>query len=117
MQQELLSKPQVSEIGEHIGIEAGEEMVKRFFDTHPDQSYMNVMGREIIEKILAQPNCKGIAIIPGYDSSNVRQAILVGIDENSTPILKYNIVNASGEFKDEEGLVADRGKTWSWWHL
>lgn len=117
MQKELLQNPLVETIGQHIGYEAGEEMVKRFYDKHPEQAHWNLVGREIIEKILNQPNCKGIAIIPGYNDSGVRQAVLVGVDENSEPIFKYNLVNSSGEITSEEGLVADRSKTWGWLNL
>jgi hypothetical protein len=108
MKQDLLQKPQVSEIGQHIGYEAGEEMAKRFFDKHPDLAYGNVVGRSIIEKILAQPDCAGLIIIPGYNEMGIRQSILVGIDSERSPILKYSIVNSSGEVVNEEGIVADR---------
>jgi hypothetical protein len=56
MQKVLLQKPQVETIGQHIGYEAGEEMVKRFYDKHPEQAYGNIVGREIIEKIRAFAN-------------------------------------------------------------
>ena len=115
MQKDLLQKPQVAEIGQHIGYEAGEEMVKRFFDKHPEQAYGNTMGKEIFEKILSQPGCVGITIVPGYNENGVRQAVLVGVDSNMSPILNYNVVNASGEIMSEEGLVGDQGfKTAGW---
>ena len=49
MQKELLQKPQIETIGKHIGYEAGEEMVKSFYDKHPDQAYGHIVGRDIIE--------------------------------------------------------------------
>ena len=111
MQQQLLQKPQIETIGKHIGYEAGEEMVKRFFDKHPDQQYGNIVGREIIEKILAQPNCAGLSLLPAYNDAGNRQTVLVGIDNTGKPILQYNVVNASGEIVSEEGLVGDRMET------
>lgn len=115
MQKELLQKPQVESIGKHIGFEAGEEMAKRFFDKHPEQAYGNTLGRELIEKILAQPSCAGITIVPGYNAQGVRQAILVGVDTNHNPILNYNVINISGELETEEGIVGDQGfKTTGW---
>ena len=111
MQQQLLQKPQIETIGKHIGYEAGEEMVKRFFDKHPDQQYGNIVGREIIEKILAQPNCAGISLLPAYNDAGIRQSVMVGIDYSGKPILQYNVVNASGEIVSEEGLVGDRFDT------
>nr|WP_294904016.1 hypothetical protein [uncultured Lacibacter sp.] len=115
MQQELLQKPQVETIGRHIGFDAGEEMAKRFFDKHPEQQYANTLGRELIEKILAQPGCAGITIVPGYNEQGIRQAILVGVDANMNPILNYNVVKVTGELEAEEGVVGDQSfKTAGW---
>jgi hypothetical protein len=114
MQQELLNKPQIETIGKHIGYEAGEEMAKRFFDKHPEQAYGNIVGREIIEKILAQPNCSGIMLVPGYNDVGVRQTVLVGLNEEGEPILKYNVVDISGNINSEEGIVADRLDRFGW---
>lgn len=108
MQKVLLQKPQVETIGRHIGYEAGEEMVKRFYDKHPEQQYGNIVGRNIIEQILAQPNCVGITILPAYNNAGIRQSVLVGIDTQGKAILNFNVVNASGQIVSEEGIVADR---------
>ena len=114
MQNVLTEIKEVSKIGENIGLNAGEEMVKSFYDKHPDIAYANVMGRDMIEKILNQPGCAGIAILPGYNNEMIRQSVLVGIDENSQPILTYNVVNATGELKNVDGIVADRTATIQW---
>lgn len=114
MQKELVLKTQVEAIGQHIGYEAGEEMVKRFYDKHPEQQYGQIVGRNIIEKILAQPGCAGIVIMPAYNENGIRQSVLVGIDTNKKPILQYNVVNAGGEIVSEEGIVSDRYVTEGW---
>jgi len=104
----------VAQIGQHIGFEAGEEMVKRFYDLHPEIAYANIVGREILEKILAQPNCEGVAILPGYNDQGVRQSVLVAVDEHNKPILQYKLVSASGEILSKEGIVADRTLSTIW---
>lgn len=109
MQKELLQKPQVEAIGKHIGYEAGEEMVKRFFDKYPDEAFANILGKNLIEKILTQPGCVGIAIVPGYNNMGVRQSILVGVDCNRNPILNYSIVSQTGTISSVEGIVGDDG--------
>jgi len=106
--QNVLKQVEVKEIGDHIGIENAEEMVKRFFDLHPEQAYSNVMGRDIIEKILAQPDCHGISILPGYDSDGRRHVVLTGVDSNFKPILSYNVINISGSIVSRDGLVANQ---------
>ncbi len=110
MQKELLQKAQdVSTIGRHIGLEAGEEMAKRFFDKHPEQAFVNILGKELFLKALAQPGCEGIAIVPGYNAAGIRQAIIVAVDANKQPIYQYTVVSATGEMSMEEGLVGDDG--------
>lgn len=99
---------QVAKIGEHIGFAEGEEMVKRFYDRHPEQAYSHIIGREIIEAILAQPNCEGILALPAYNQKGIRQLVLVGLDENKLPIIEYNVVNTAGKIQSEEGLIVDR---------
>ncbi len=114
MQKELLQKPQIEAIGKHIGYEAGEEMVKRFYDKHPDQAFGHIVGREIIEKILAQPDCAGIGVLPAYNDQGQRQMVFVGLTSNGKPILQFNVINMAGQIVSEEGLVADRFVTDSW---
>ncbi len=114
MQKELLQKTQIDAIGQHIGYEAGEEMVKRFYDKHPDQAFGHIVGRNIIEKILAQPDCSGIGVLPAYNDQGQRQLVFVGLNSNGRPILQYNIVNAAGEIDTEEGIVSDKFKTDGW---
>lgn len=114
MQNVKIQQQQVSAIGQHIGYAAGEEMVKRFYDKHPDQAYGHIVGRNIIEKILAQPGCEGIAVMPAYNDKGVRQLVFVGIDADKKPILKYSIINSDGEISTEEGIVGDRFVTEGW---
>jgi hypothetical protein len=114
MQNVQTEKIEISEIGENIGISAGEEMVKSFYDKHPDIAYANVIGKKMIEQILNQPGCEGIAILPGYNSNMVRQSVLVGVDNSCKPILSFNLVNSSGELRNEKGIVADRTATVMW---
>ena len=114
MQKDLLQKPQVAEIGQHIGYEAGEEMVKRFYDKHADQAFGHIVGRNIIEKILAQPECSGIGVLPAYNDQGQRQLVFVGLNNAGKPILQFNVINIAGELESEEGLVADNFKTAGW---
>ena len=107
MQKELLQNPKIETVGGHIGYEAGAEMVKRFYDKHPEQQYGNIAGRDIIEKILAQPDCVGITILPAYNEAGTRQTVLVGVDSQGQPILNLNVINVTGQIVSEEGIVAD----------
>lgn len=110
MQQELLQKTQdVSEIGRHIGLEAGEEMIKSFFDRNPEEAFANILGKNLFMQILSQPGCEGIAIVPGYNAAGIRQAVLVGVDAQRNPILEFAVVSATGEITMMEGTIGDDG--------
>lgn len=111
MRNVLTQKPAVASIGKHIGFEAGEVMVKSFFDKHPDQAYGNIMGREIIEQILAQPDCQGILITPGLDEQGNRHVVLAGIDSNRQAIVQYTCIDSNGDIQVEEGIIGDRDST------
>lgn len=94
-------------VGEHIGAESGAKMVKTYFDAHPDQAYGHLIGREIIEKIMAQPGCAGLSIYPGYNEAGVRQLVFSGVDADGDQILQYTVIGDSG-LESREGIVADR---------
>jgi hypothetical protein len=107
----VLESPAFSpSLGEHIGAEAGAKMVKTYFDAHPDQAYGHLVGREIIEKILAQPGCAGLSIYPGYNKENVRQLVFTGVDSDGQQILQYTVIGDNG-LETKDGIVADKIST------
>lgn len=108
MQKELQLKTQVTEIGQHIGYEAGEEMVKRFFDKHPDVAYGHIVGKNIISQILAQPDCEGLMIFPSYDENGRMHLVYLGVDADSKPIVNLNVVNLDGTITSEEAIIGDK---------
>jgi hypothetical protein len=109
MQQDLLTKPQqVAKIGEHIGIDAAEKMIKTYFDKNPDEQKYFIVGREIIEKILNQPSCVGLTVTPAIDENGSTTLVLTGIDEHRNPILRYHEIDINGNFIESEAIVADR---------
>lgn len=112
-----------SSVGEHIGYEAGAKMVKTYYDAHPDQAYSHFVGRDIIEKILAQPGCAGLGIYPGYNEAGVRQLVFIGVDAEGKQILSYPVIDTNGAIKNAVGLVVDKiispdidtdSVDWSW---
>jgi hypothetical protein len=93
------------EVGRYTTYEAGAKMVKRHFDQNPDDAMAHFMGKEIIEKILAQPGCVGIRTFHGLNEFGVSQVILVGVDQNGKNILNYQIQD-----QKYTGIVADGAK-------
>lgn len=100
-------------IGEHIGYDLGVKMVKDYFDRYGEGGAQFV-GRNIIEKILSQPDCIGMNIYKGVNEAGEKTYVLVGIDKENNHILNYSTVEISGEISKKEGIVADRNFGLGW---
>lgn len=98
----------IAQIGEHVGIELGTKLVKDYFDAYPEQAYGHVIGRAIIDKILAQQGCEGITIYPGLDESGKKTLVYAGVDAKGKIILEIPVVQPDGTIRITEGIVADR---------
>ena len=94
-------------VGEHIGLEAGAKMVKSFYDAHPDQANAYLIGREIVEKILAQPGCAGLSIHPACNEDNVSTLVFAGVDNDGQQIVKYSVIGQNGNIEIKDGLIVD----------
>lgn len=77
--------------GKDIGYEAGAKMVKRHFDQNPDDAVAHFIGRNIIEKILAQPGCIGLRLFTGLDEMGIRKPIFIGVDKAGNNILRIDM--------------------------
>lgn len=104
----------VAQIGEHIGLELGTKLVKSFFDAFPTLAYGQTIGKEIMEKILAQPDCQGITVYPALNESGKPTMVFAGVDAKGTMITSYSIVSSDGSLEVEEALIVDRIKTGGW---
>jgi hypothetical protein len=103
-----VARPFSASVGEHIGAEAGAKMVKNFYEAHPDQAYGHLIGRDILEKMLAQPGCAGLSIYPAYDeASTVRTLVFAAVDADGQEILQYSTISEQGQIVMHEGVVVD----------
>lgn len=107
MQTQTHQRP-IAQIGEHVGIELGTKLVKDYFDAYPEQAYGHVIGRAIMDKILAQPGCEGVVIYPALNENGKKTLVYAGIDAKGKAIVKIPIVNTDGAIHFEDGIVADR---------
>jgi len=99
---------QVSAIGEDIGYELGNQMVKAFQSTNENDANFYVIGRDIIDQILAQPGCAGIKFYNAYNEIGEQTMVYVGVNQEGKNILEYTLVTIDGSFLIKEGIVADR---------
>ncbi|NML22670.1 hypothetical protein HHL16_17435 [Pseudoflavitalea sp. G-6-1-2] len=108
MQNELITKRTIEAIGEEIGYELGAQMVKDYQVANPQDSYCYVIGRNIIETILAQPGCVGIQFYNAYNEMGEKTLVYVGLDADGKTIIEYSTVTKEGQLSFEKGIVADR---------
>lgn len=119
MQKEiLLSNP--AAVGEEIGQELGAKFVKDFQDAHPDEIQAYFIGRNIIEQMLAQPDCVGIRFYNALNEAGQKTLVYVGIDSKDNIIKEITSINQFGQLVTKPGITADRvapddeSVAWSW---
>ena len=108
MLQELSTKTNLAQVGEEVGLALGTQMVKTYQEANPTDVKWYMIGREIIEKILAQPRCAGIRFYNAINEIGEKTLVYVGVDEEGTPIVKYATINKNGILENQKGIVADR---------
>lgn len=98
-------------VGEDIGLAEGTAMVQAYRQANPTDTISHVVGRNIIEQILAQPGCAGINIASAAKENGERTLVFIGVDADGQAITSYPVVNIAGELEQKEAIVADRVKT------
>lgn len=117
MQNELITRRPMAEIGEEVGYQLGTEFISNYRNANPNETLSYVIGKNIIEKILAQPGCEGIHFYNAINEYGKKTLVYVGIDKDGKNIFEYTAVNNQGNITNESGIVADRtdGDGESWW--
>ncbi len=120
MQKELLTKKNYAAVGEEISHEMAIDFVKAYVDVHPDENRGYYMGRNIIEKILAQPGCAGIRFYYGLNEEGRKTMVYEGMGADGKTLADKTVVMPNGIIKHEKAIVADNlgagGQSLpSWW--
>ncbi|WEK35841.1 MAG: hypothetical protein P0Y53_25425 [Candidatus Pseudobacter hemicellulosilyticus] len=108
LQNELITKRDVQSIGEEIGYELGAQLVQDYQTAHPTDVQSFIIGRNIIDQILAQPGCAGIQIYNAYNEAGEKTLVYIGLDQEGKSILEFTTVNTSGILEAQKGIVADK---------
>ncbi len=111
MTQTTLTTKKVATIGEEIGVELGTQMVKGYQQANPSDVHSYLIGRNIIDQILAQPGCLGIKFYNAYNEIGEKTLVYVGVNLDGKSIIRTTIVNQLGCLDSLPGIVADRIKT------
>jgi len=107
LQKELLTQKDYTAVGGEISHETATDFVKAFQQAHPNENPAYYLGRNIIEKILAQPGCAGMRFYYGYNTEGQKTLVYVGMDANGNDMVKQTMVTENGVISSEQGVVAD----------
>jgi len=118
MQKELTTKKDYSKVGEGISHELAAEFVNAHARTTAEGVTSYVIGRNIIDEILAQQGCVGIRFYNALNENGQKTLVYVGIDADGKDIVKKVIVLEDGQLATVSATVADRsGWESSIWEL
>lgn len=125
-QKELLTEKAITNIGEEISHELAADFVRSYQSANPEAFAYYTVGRNIIDRILAQPGCVGMRFYNAINEIGETTLVYVGVDAQGNDITKAVIVNATGNIIEQNAIVADRvanpttapttTKPW-WWPL
>ncbi len=107
MQNEILNTS-LAAVGEDIGPELGAKMVKDFQDAFPNETPWLFSGKEIIQRILNQPDCQGIRFYHALNELGEKTLVSVGIDSSGQIIDKIVSIDVNGKISKVNAIVADR---------
>ena len=115
-QKDLLTNLEVASIGEAIDHELGKKFIKAYQTTYPEAFTAVVVGKNIIEQILAQPGCVGIRFIDAINEEGQKTLVYIGVDAAGKDIMKTVVVDRNGAISTVPAIVADRAwdDLWTW---
>ena len=107
-QKELLTNLEVASIGEAIDHDLAKQMIQSYQTTYPETFTTLMVGRKIIDQILAQPGCVGIRFIDAINEEGQKTLVYIGVDAANKAILESVVVEKNGAIVAVPAIVADR---------
>ena len=120
MQNQLTAKRPVAAVGEEIDHMLGAKFISDYQKLYPNETAGYLIGKEIIEKILAQPGCVGIRFYSALNEMGEKTLVYVGVGENREDIVEYTVISSEGNITSQKAIVADRTERDSpepWWKI
>ncbi|HVV03321.1 MAG TPA: hypothetical protein VHC96_03825 [Puia sp.] len=108
-QKELLTQLEVASIGEAIDHELAANLVKSYQEKYPESFTGVLIGRNIIDQILAQPGCVGMRFYDAINEVGQKTLVYVGVDASGNDMTKQVVVEKGGALNNAPAIVADRG--------
>jgi hypothetical protein len=68
----------------------------------PDEIRAHYFGRDIIDRLLSQPGCTGIRVYYALNDKNVKEVLIVGVDDKGD-----NQLPANDKLDAQDNVIAD----------
>ena len=121
MQKELTTKRPVAAIGEEVGYELGAQLVQNYQVANPNDTKFYVIGKTILEQILAQPGCEGIRFYNAINEQGEKTLVYLAVDSQGNPIKEFTVVDEEGKIAAKPAIIADRAGSDKgskpWWDI
>jgi hypothetical protein len=114
LQKELLTQKDFATLGGEISHETGNDFIKAYETAFPEDPKGFMLGRNILEKILAQPGCTGIRFHHALNHAGQKTFVYIGMDANGNDLLRHTMVTENGVIMSEEAVVADYAFLFPW---
>jgi len=110
MMQTKAQSPTLENVGEAIPQELGAKMIKDFQDQFPTEVPWAFIGKNILEKVIEQPDCAGIRFYYALNEKREKTLVFVGVNSNEEIIAEYSSISEDGQITQHKGIVANRIK-------
>lgn len=98
----------LSTVGAQVSRDEAGKMVKDFQDANPTANTANFVGRDILLRILSQPDCVGIRFYSALDRNGWQTLVYVGVNSQDQAITEYLAYSFSEGIHRVPGIIADR---------
>jgi hypothetical protein len=102
-------------IGEEISHDLAVKMIKDHSDRYLDESKSYIIGKTILQQLLAQPGCVGIRLFDAINESGDKTLVYVGIDSKGKNLLEITTVNDYGKLAVTPAMVGDKSDSTTSW--
>jgi hypothetical protein len=114
MQKESITEKDFAALGGEISHEMGNDFIKAYKTDFPEGPRGFMLGRNILEKILAQPGCTGIRFHHAVNQEGQKTVVYIGMDANGNDLLTHTMVTENGGIVSEAAIVADWAFAFPW---
>jgi hypothetical protein len=115
-----IEKKKIQAIGAEISHDLAGKMIKDHHDKHSfENSYSYVIGKDMIDQVLAQPGCVGLRFFDAINEVGAKTLVYAGVDEKGKSIVELTAVDGHGKLAATPAMIGDnldvnKPVVWTW---